>query len=167
IEASSRGPAADPEAAVRLYRGDLVECLDLECFAFDRERLSDAYEDALALVAEHRLLGGDFDGARDAADELLARDPLREEAHATLIRIYGRTGTRPQVLRQYRRMTELLDRELGVEPLPETTTAFRWALADTIERSRQRAASLAFGGSSLSTQGHARAGVLIPSVPRP
>jgi DNA-binding SARP family transcriptional activator len=158
FEASSRGPTADPEAAVRLYRGDLVECLDLECFAFDRERLSDAYEDALALVAEHRLLGGDLDGARDAADELLSRDPLREEAHATLLRVYGRTGSRPQVLRQYRRLANLLDRELGVEPLPETMTAFRSALAETIERSRQRSASMAFGGRSLSTLSDARAG---------
>lgn len=167
FEASSRGQTADPEAAVRLYRGDLVECLDLECFAFDRERLSDAYEDALALVAEHRLLGGDLDGARDAADELLSRDPLREEAHVTLLRVYGRTGSRPQVLRQYRRLAKLLDRELGVEPLPETMTAFRSALAETIERSRQRAASMAFGGRSLSTPSGARPGALIPGIAQP
>jgi DNA-binding SARP family transcriptional activator len=167
FEASSRGGTADPEAAVRLYRGDLVECLDLECFAFDRERLSDAYEDALALVAEHRLLGGDLDGARDAADELLSRDPLREEAHVTLLRVYGRTGSRPQVLRQYRRLATLLDRELGVEPLPETMTAFRSALAGTIERSRQRAAGMAFGGRSLSTPSGAQPGALIPGIAQP
>ncbi|MEO8230341.1 MAG: BTAD domain-containing putative transcriptional regulator [Chloroflexota bacterium] len=89
FEALSRGATVDPEAAVRLYQGDLVECLDLECFAVDRERLSDAYEDALAVVAEHRLLSGDLDGARAASEELLSRDPLREEAHATLIRVHG------------------------------------------------------------------------------
>jgi DNA-binding SARP family transcriptional activator len=166
FEASSRGSTMDSEAAVRLYRGDLVECLDLECFAFDRERLSDAYEDTLALVAERRLLGGDLDGARDAADELLSRDPLREEAHATLLRIYGQSGSRPQVLRQYRRLAELLDRELGVEPLPETSTAYQSALAETVERSRQRVASMAFGGS-LSNPGAARPGALIPSVVQP
>jgi DNA-binding SARP family transcriptional activator len=167
FEALSRGPMADPEAAVRLYHGDLVECLDLECFAFDRERLSDAYEDALALVAEHRLLGGDLDGARDASEELLSRDPLREEAHATLIRVHGQTGSRPQVLRQYRRLTDLLDRELGVEPLPDTTTAFRRALAETIKRSRQRAAGIAFGGRSVPSPTETRAGGLVPSVARP
>lgn len=167
FETLARGSTADPEAAVRLYHGELVECLDLECFAFDRERLSDAYEDALALVAEHRQLGGDLDGARAASEELLSRDPLREEAHATLIRVLGRTGSRPQVLRQYRRLTELLDRELGVEPLPETTTAFRWALAETIERSHQRAASIAFGGPSVPSPTEARSGRLIPSVARP
>ena len=42
--------------------------------------------------------------ARDAAERLLARDPLREEAHATLLRVYGRIGSRAQVLRQYRRL---------------------------------------------------------------
>ena len=167
FEASSRGPAADSELAIRLYRGDLVECVDLECFAFDRERLSDAYEDALALVAEQRLRSGDLDGARDAADELLTRDPLREEAHATLLQVFGRTGTRSQVLRQYRRLARLLDRELGVEPLPETVAAFRSALDETVERSRQRAASMAFAGRSLSTPGGARRGALIPPIAQP
>ena len=167
FEASSRRATADPETAVRLYRGDLVECLDLECFAFDRERLSDAYEDALALVAENRLLGGDLDGAFGAADELLARDPLREEAHATLLRVYGRTGSRSQVLRQYRRLAELLDRELGVEPLPETMATFASALAETVERSRLRAASVAFGARSLASSSAPRPGALLPGVAQP
>ena len=41
--------------ALALYRGDLAEGLGHECFAADRERLSDLYEDALVEVAEARL----------------------------------------------------------------------------------------------------------------
>ena len=75
-----------------MYRGDLLEGLGHECFAAERERLSDRYEDALAIVAERRLATGDPVGARDAADRLLERDPLREEAHAVLIAVHGLIG---------------------------------------------------------------------------
>ncbi len=166
FEAGLRTLTSGPEEAIALYQGDLAECLALECFAVDRERLSDAYEDALALVAERRLLAGDLDGARDAAERLLARDPLREEAHAALLRVHGRVGSRSQVIRQYRRVTELLDRELGVEPLPETDAAYRVALADALGRSRVRAASVAFGGQPVRVLRAVRQSAVINSIAR-
>lgn len=134
----------DPESAIRLYAGDLAEGLSHECFAAERERLSDLYEDALALVAQRRLAVGDLAGARAAAERLLARDILREEAHAVLIAVYGVTGTRSQVVRQYRRLRDILLRELDVDPLPETEAAYRGALARALETSRRRAAAGAF-----------------------
>lgn len=144
FETAIRGPHADAETAVALYRGDLLECVALECLAVERERLADAYEDALAEVAERRLAAGDLLGARAAAETLLARDPLREEAHAVLLQVHGRVGSRSQVIRQYRRVSELLERELGVEPLPETVAAYQAALGEAIARSRSRAATIAF-----------------------
>ena len=129
--------------ALALYRGDLAEGLGHECFAADRERLSDLYEDALVEVAEARLASGDVSGARTAASQVLARDPLREEAHSVLIAAYGQAGTRSQVVRQYRRLCEVLRTELAVGPLPETDAAYRTALAETVRRSRDRAAAMA------------------------
>lgn len=134
----------DPERAVSLYAGDLLEGLGHECFAADRERLSDLYEDLLARVAEQRLAHGDVVGARRAATELLARDPLREEAHAVLIAVYGQAGTRSQVVRQYRRLCTILRLELGVSPLPETEAAYRTALASATSRSLGRLAERGF-----------------------
>jgi DNA-binding SARP family transcriptional activator len=139
FERLARGASTDVEAAIELYCGDLVEGFGHECFAADRERLADLYEDCLAVVAERRLRDGDLDGSRRAAEQLLARDPLREEAHSVLIAGYGWGGTRSQVVRQYRRLTRLLRRELDVDPLPETETVYRTALATTVARSRQAA----------------------------
>lgn len=135
---------ADHERAVALYAGDLLEGLGHECFAADRERLSDLYEDLLAVVASERLERGDTNGARRAATELLGRDPLREEAHAVLIAAYGQAGSRSQVVRQYRRVCAILREELAVEPLPETDVTYRVALAAAAERSHERAAELGF-----------------------
>ena len=137
FETAVRARPADPELAISLYVGDLVEGLGHECFAAERERLSDAYEDALALAAMERLERGSIEIAREAAERLLARDPLREEAHEVLIRVHGMVGTRSQVVRQYRRLCAVLDRELQVEPLPETDVAYHQALESTVERSRR------------------------------
>lgn len=141
---AATGDPDDAERAIALYAGDLLECLGHECFAAERERLSDTYEDLLVQVAERRLGAGDATGARRAAREILARDPLREEAHAVLISTYGLTGTRSQVVRQYRRVCTILRAELSVVPLPETDAAYRIALASAASRSRDRAAGLAY-----------------------
>ncbi len=142
FEACTDDPFCGAEAAVVLYGGDLAEGLGHECFAAERERLADRYEDALATVAKQRLDDGDDDGARQAAERLLARDPLREEAHEVLIAVHGQSGTRSQVVRQYRRLCEVLARELAEVPLPETDATYRAALAHTVARSRERAAEL-------------------------
>lgn len=134
--------ACSAEAAIELYHGDLLEGLGHECFAAERERLSDRYEDALAIVAERRLAAGDAVGARGAADRLLERDPLREEAHAVLIAVHGMIGSRSQVIRQYRRLGGVLARELGERPLPDTEAIYRLAIDRTIRRSIERAAQL-------------------------
>jgi DNA-binding SARP family transcriptional activator len=132
-------PTCGAEIAVAMYGGDLAEGLGHDCFAAERERLADRYEDALATVATLRLAAGNVEGAREAAERLIARDPLREEAHEVLIGVHGLTGTRSQVVRQYRRLREVLARELGERPLPETDATYRLALTRTVERSLERA----------------------------
>jgi DNA-binding SARP family transcriptional activator len=142
FEACLDDPACHAETAVTLFGGDLAEGLGHDCFAAERERLADHFEDALAIVARRRLDAGDVDGARLAAERLIARDPLREEAHEVLIAVHGVRGSRSQVVRQYRRLCEVLARELEEAPLPETDATYRMALARTIARSRERAAEL-------------------------
>lgn len=142
FERCTDDPTCAAETAVAVYGGDLAEGLAHDCFAAERERLADRYEDSLAIVARQRLAAGDVDGARLAAERLIGRDPLREEAHEVMIAVHGRTGTRSQVVRQYRRLCEVLARELEEVPLPETDATYRLALARTIARSRQRAREL-------------------------
>jgi DNA-binding SARP family transcriptional activator len=139
FDACTADPTCGAEAAIAIYGGDLAEGLGHDCFAAERERLADRYEDALATVAAQRLQAGDVDGAREAAERLIARDPLREEAHEVLIAVHGLVGTRSQVVRQYRRLGEVLARELAERPLPETDATYRLALARTVERSLERA----------------------------
>ncbi len=126
------------EEAVALYGGELAEGLTHECFARDRERLADLFEDLLADVAAALLARNELEAARLAALRLIGLDPLREEAHAVLIDVYSRRGSRSQVSRQYRRLRALLREELGVDPLPETDAIYRAAIHRTWTRSAQR-----------------------------
>jgi len=142
--------ACSAEQAVGMYGGDLAEGLGHDCFAAERERLADHFEDALAVVARQRLEAGDVDGARVAAERLIARDPLREEAHEVLIAAHGVSGTRSQVIRQYRRLCDVLARELEEAPLPETDATYRMAVARTVARSRERAAEIEPRAGSLA-----------------
>ncbi len=130
-----------------------------DCFAAERERLSDRYEDALAIVAERRLEACDLVGARAAADRLLERDPLREEAHAVLIAVHGQIGSRSQVVRQHRRLQDVLGRELGEAPLPDTEAIYRQALDSTMRRALERPPELEPGAAPvLVAVGHWRRG---------
>lgn len=142
FEQATNAPVLQPQLAVALYAGDLAEGLGHDCFAAERERLSDRFEDTLAILAARCLDEGDTAGARHAAERLIARDPLREEAHEVLIAVHGLTGTRSQVVRQYRRLREVLARELDERPLPETDATYHVAIARTIARSRERASDL-------------------------
>lgn len=154
FEDATRPSAIDPDLAIALYTGDFAESLGHDCFAQERERLADRFEDCLAAAADRRLRDGDLEGARQAAERLLARDPLREEGHAVLIGIFGRSGSRAQVVRQYRRVRDVLARELDEPPLPETDAAYRLAMAQVVARSRDRAVSMARpDGPSLAVVG--------------
>jgi DNA-binding SARP family transcriptional activator len=139
--AQSRPPRS--EEAVALYGGELAEGLTQECFARERERLADLYEDVLADVASALLARDDLEAARLAALRLVGLDPLREEAHTVLIDVYSRCGSRSQVSRQYRRLRALLRDELGVEPLPETDAIYHAAMDRTWARSARRHAATA------------------------
>ena len=75
-------------------------------------------------VADAKEVEGDIDGAIAAARRRLDLDPLDEAAHRRLMRILALSGDRAGAIRQYRACVAVLERELGVSPLPETTTLY-------------------------------------------
>lgn len=84
---------------------------------------------ALEGLAEGHAAAGRLEEALGAARRWLALDPLQEEAHRRLMRLQAAAGDRSAALRQYRECVRVLDRELSVAPLEETT-----ALYHAIER---------------------------------
>ena len=129
--AGPAGPAGPLDRAARLYRGDFLAGFALrDCPEFDdwqaatadrlRQRLAGILERLVTLCAQ----AGELDRALDHARRWLALDQLHEPAHQALIRLLAWTGQRSAALRQYRALVRILDRELAVRPLPETTRLY-------------------------------------------
>ena len=119
------------EAAVALYRDHFLSGFSLRDSAeFDEwqlavaERLRRAYTMVLGRLVHLYSQSGDLERAIELGRRWLAVDPLREEAHRWLMQLYTWNGARDAALRQYRDVVRLLDEELGVGPLPETTTLY-------------------------------------------
>jgi len=114
------------ERATALYRGDLLEGLDVGDEAFERwlsaerERLRELAIEVLAKLFRRQYTGGAAEAAMQTARRLLALDPLQEIAHRALMRLLVQSGRREAALRQYAVFSSLLRRELHLEPDPET-----------------------------------------------
>jgi DNA-binding SARP family transcriptional activator/tetratricopeptide (TPR) repeat protein/energy-coupling factor transporter ATP-binding protein EcfA2 len=85
------------------------------------ERAVGGVLDRLADVAESE---GDLVTASSAATRRLALDPLDEGSHRRLMAMLARAGDRTGAIRQYRACVSILDRELSVPPLAETTALY-------------------------------------------
>ncbi len=123
-----------PEAVARaaaLYRGDLLDGLDVRDPAFEewllieRQRLRDLAREAMGTLVDHHLTNGTRDQAAAMARRLLALDPLRESAHRALMRIYAEQGETALALKQYQLCRDALQGDLGVKPEAETERLYR------------------------------------------
>ena len=118
--------------ALDLYEGDFLAGFSIpnapsfdEWFVFERERLFLLLLRALTSLIQDFIARGDRNEAIAACQRLLVLDPLQEDIHRLLMRLYWETAQRPQALRQYNTYQDLLQRELGIEPLEETQELYQ------------------------------------------
>lgn len=107
------------ERAVALYQGDLCSGGELRLL-IERERLRARYLNTLARLADHAFGVGDYGTALRHAQELLAYDPCREDAHRMVMRCFARVGQRAQGMQQYQLCRSML-RE-AFQAVPERAT---------------------------------------------
>jgi ABC-type oligopeptide transport system substrate-binding subunit/DNA-binding SARP family transcriptional activator len=109
------------ESALALYRGDFMDGFYDDWVLNERYRLETLFSEALALLMTGLESQEEHDDALAIALRLLQRDPLREDAHRLAMRVFCRLGQRNAALEQYRRCQQIVQRELGAEPMLETT----------------------------------------------
>lgn len=112
-------------AALDLYAGDLLPDDVYDEWAAARRDGLQQLRQALRLelagsYEEH----GEFDQGLTVLGDVLAQDPLNEDAHAGLMRLHALSGDRHKALQQYERLEAVLKRELGVKP--DTATQGLW-----------------------------------------
>jgi DNA-binding SARP family transcriptional activator len=113
------------EAAAGLYTGDALEGFYDDWALRERERLRALWLKALGAL--FRFLGFHcrYDEAESWGLRLLAADPLREEVHRDLMRLYLERGDRAAAARQFEDCRARLSEALRVEPMEETTALYR------------------------------------------
>jgi DNA-binding SARP family transcriptional activator len=117
------------EGVLTLYRGELLEGVYDDWALREQERFRSLHLDCLCRLMEYYTGRKNFGQSIALAQEILRRDPVREEIHRALMRVYLDSGQRSLAIRQYAQCRELLDRELGVSPLDETQALYHQIVA--------------------------------------
>ena len=122
------------EEAVALYRGPFLMGFSLGGspeFDFwlteEGGRYEALYLKTLAGLVRDKTEQAEIADAIHYAQQYLRTDELAEEIHRSLITLHAANGDRAAALQQFETCVEVLERELGVSPLPETRSAYEAA----------------------------------------
>ncbi len=135
----ARLPGGNPDGwleqaaqAIELYRDDFMAGFSLrdspafdDWQAFHAEALRRELSEWLTFFVGSLLESGDFDAAIRYNRRLLMLDTLNEEAHRRQMLLYAWVGEQGAALRQYRACVRILENDLGVAPLAETTALYQ------------------------------------------
>lgn len=132
------------QQASAAYRGEFLTGFQVEnAPVFDewlfvqRERLHLQALAALAALAEGEEANGRLSAALNATQRQIGLDPLREAAYRHQMRLHVQQGRRNEALRTYQKCRDMLEKELGVEPEPETEQLYQQILAGELETRRE------------------------------
>jgi predicted ATPase/DNA-binding SARP family transcriptional activator len=89
------------------------------------DQLEHKLTQALTLLTEDYCLLGDAESAIPYARRLVTLDPLNESAHRLLMQVYFQAGQHNAALKQYQSFEQLLRKELGLDPQPETRALYK------------------------------------------
>ncbi len=144
---------AQLEESVAIARGPFMEGFSLrDSDTFDEWQGAEreVYQRELAGVLERlvgeQLAASAWGSAITSGQRWLSLDPLHEPAHRAMMEAYARSGETAAAVRQYRDAVAILDRELGVAPLPETSELNEDILAGTL--SEEKPAHVMHGGDA-------------------
>jgi len=137
------------DRAVALDQGDFMAGFSLrDSEAFDEWQAAEGevhrrdLAGALERLARGMAVGGAWTAAVAAGRRWLELDPLHEPAHRVLMAAHAQAGEPGAAIGQYRECVRILDRELGVAPLTETTELYEAIRAGHLEPIRGLSESL-------------------------
>jgi DNA-binding SARP family transcriptional activator/predicted ATPase len=110
--------------AIDLYAGDLLPDIYDDWALQARERLRSLYAQALEQLAQLYEEDQRYAEAIECCQQRLRHEPLQENVYRDLMRLYAASDDRAAALRIYHTCATTLERELGVEPSPQTRQAY-------------------------------------------
>ncbi|MFN8442775.1 MAG: bacterial transcriptional activator domain-containing protein [Caldilineaceae bacterium] len=113
------------DAAVHIYKGEyLPDRLYEDWSSAERERLQLLAFGAMIRLGELLLSREPLETIR-LTQRVLHYDPVWEDAYRLQMRAYMIQGNRPLALRTYEQCEDILEKEFGVPPLPETSELYQ------------------------------------------
>jgi DNA-binding SARP family transcriptional activator len=112
------------QQVVDLYTAELLEGFYDDWALRERERLRMLYLNSLAYLMRYHGHQRAYEEALAWGRLILEYDPLREEVHREVMRLYEESGQRALAVRQYQICCEILATELGVPPMEETQAQY-------------------------------------------
>ena len=94
-------------------------------FELDRHRFRTQALDALNRLAEYYLETDSPGRGQVLTDRILVLDPVHEEAHRRLMRLFARYGRQDLIRAQYDLCKRLLAQQLDAEPALETGSLYQ------------------------------------------
>jgi DNA-binding SARP family transcriptional activator len=126
---------------VGLYRDDILAGFTDDWALRARELHRRMYLNALARLMQLSTLAQDYAGAIAYAQDILDRDPLREDVHRELMRLFLLNGQRAMALRQFEQCRAALRKELAIQPMRETLAVYQRIADGAVARSPEPAAT--------------------------
>ncbi len=112
-------------AAIKLYKGPyLPNRLYEDWTSVERERIQVLVLGTLINLAELIVDSNPLESIR-LCQKAIGIDPSWEDAYRIQMKAYINRGNRPQALKVYGECEKVLDREYGIEPLPQTRALLR------------------------------------------
>jgi DNA-binding SARP family transcriptional activator len=108
------------EHALQFYTGELLEGFYDDWVLRERERLRALHLSYLARLMGYYRDQGDYERSLSYGQQILNHDPLREEIHREMMRLYLQNGQRALAVRQYELCAQALCEELDIPPMVET-----------------------------------------------
>ena len=129
FEAVEESQLADLNQVLGLYQGDLLEGIYDNWALRERERLRALYLKSLIYLLQFYSFHKAFEKAIAYGQQILDLDPLREEIHREMMKLYLRNGQRALAVQQYEICRLTLDKELGIAPMEDTQRLYNQTLA--------------------------------------
>lgn len=120
VAAFDQTTQSDKAQAVAFYKGILLPTADEEWLYPERERYHALFYLTATRLMETYAEQGQFPDALAVAQRLLGFDPLREEVVRRVMAYRYALGDRAGALQTYQQFAGLLEREMGVPPMPES-----------------------------------------------
>jgi len=128
------------ESTLELYTGELLAGVYADWVLEERERLRGLYLDGLAHLMCYYKENRAYEASLACGRRILQHDPLREDIHREMIRLYMEAGQRVSAVRQYETCRRLLAEEMGIQPMEETRALY-FRITSTNARSQPLPAS--------------------------